>query len=211
MAISNYTQLKDAVASWLHRSDLTTQIPDFITLAESSINRKLALLLQETEANLVATPTSRVIALPTRFASPLGFWCTTDEPREELEYLLPTHLPVTTTQSSSEYYTINGSNLETENPADIAYTYLLRYFANFDIAATDTNLLLTNYPDIYLYGALLESAPYLQDTTAFQIWQNRFEAGVREASRESNRTKARASLRTDLPGSGSSGNILRGY
>ena len=211
MTISTYTTLKDAVASWLHRSDLTTQIPDFITLAESRINRKLALLLQETEATLTATINSRVMATPTRFASPLGLWLTTYQPRQELGYMLPTQIPVTDFKGQSFYYTVNGTNLETENPADLAYTYLLRYFINFDIAATDTNLLLTSYPDIYLYGTLLESAPFLQDTTAFQIWQNRFDVAVQEAISESNRTKARAPLRTDLPGSHRHGNILRGY
>jgi hypothetical protein len=211
MAISTYAELQTAVAGWLHRSDLTTQIPDFITLAESRINRKLALLLQETEATLTATPASRAMAVPTRFASPLGLWLTTYEPRQALGYMLPTHLPVTDEASESVYYTVNGSNIETENPADQAYTYLLRYFINFDIAATSTNSLLDAYPDIYLYGTLLESAPYLQDTTAFQIWENRFEVAVREATRESNRTKSRAPLRTDVPGSYGNGNIIRGY
>lgn len=211
MSITTNTELKAAIASWLHRSDLTTQIPDFITLAESRINRKLALLLQETEATLTATTSSRLMAVPTRFASALGLWLTTYQPRQELEYRLPVQLPVTNTSGASFYYTVSGSNIETENPADQAYTYNLRYLINFDIATTSTNLLLTNYPDIYLYGALLESAPFLRNTNDLKMWQNRFDLACKEALSESNRTKSRASLRTDLPGSTRSGNILRGY
>ena len=37
MAISTYTELKSAVARWMNRTDLDTQIPDFITIAESRI------------------------------------------------------------------------------------------------------------------------------------------------------------------------------
>ena len=41
MAISNYTELKTAVANWLDRDDLTDRIPEFIALAESRFNRLL--------------------------------------------------------------------------------------------------------------------------------------------------------------------------
>ena len=41
MAITNYTELKSSLADWLNRSDLTTVIPDFITLAESQFNREI--------------------------------------------------------------------------------------------------------------------------------------------------------------------------
>ena len=39
MAISNYSELKAAIADWLNRSDLTDSIPDFIALAETRHKR----------------------------------------------------------------------------------------------------------------------------------------------------------------------------
>ena len=39
MALGTFTELKDAIADWLDRSDLTARIPDFIALAEARINR----------------------------------------------------------------------------------------------------------------------------------------------------------------------------
>ena len=39
MAISNYSELKTAIASWLDRTDLTDIIPDFIALAETRHKR----------------------------------------------------------------------------------------------------------------------------------------------------------------------------
>ena len=41
MALSNYTELKASIADFLNRDDLTSVIPDFITLAESQINRDI--------------------------------------------------------------------------------------------------------------------------------------------------------------------------
>jgi hypothetical protein len=41
MAITTFAELKTAIASWLDRSDLTSTIPDFITLFESVANRRL--------------------------------------------------------------------------------------------------------------------------------------------------------------------------
>ena len=47
MAISNYTELKTAVANWLDRDDLTDRIPEFIALAESRFNRLLRIRAME--------------------------------------------------------------------------------------------------------------------------------------------------------------------
>ncbi len=41
MALSTYTELKSSLADWLNRSDLTSVIPDFISLAEAQIERQL--------------------------------------------------------------------------------------------------------------------------------------------------------------------------
>ena len=41
MAISTKSELHTAVTNWLNRSDLTSRIPEFITLAEASFNRNL--------------------------------------------------------------------------------------------------------------------------------------------------------------------------
>ena len=39
MSISNYSELKSAIADWLLRTDLTSVIPSFISMAEAQISR----------------------------------------------------------------------------------------------------------------------------------------------------------------------------
>ena len=50
MAISTYTELKTSIANFLNRDDLTATIPDFISLAESSINNEIRHWRMETRA-----------------------------------------------------------------------------------------------------------------------------------------------------------------
>ena len=43
MALNTYTGLKASIADFLNRDDLTSAIEDFITLAESQINRDVGI------------------------------------------------------------------------------------------------------------------------------------------------------------------------
>ena len=73
MSIGTYAELVTALdgqGGYLHRGDVTALIPDWIKLAESRINRKLRVLLQETEATLTATIGSRQMAVPVLFIVP---------------------------------------------------------------------------------------------------------------------------------------------
>ena len=212
MSITTYAELVaalDGSDGYLHRTDLTAKIPDFIALAESKINRKLRVLLQETESTLTATIGSRLMAAPTLFGTPIALWLTTYQPREALVYRTPYDLPVTTTNGGSDYYTVDGAYVATENPADIAYTYTLRYWTRFALATTSTNTVLTNYPDAYLFGALVESCSYTQDQSQLGLWMSKFDAAIKEAMTDTTKTKGTATLRTEF--GGSRPNILRGF
>lgn len=214
MAISTFSELVTALdgsTGYLHRSDLTARIPDFIKLAESEINSDLKLLLQETESTLTATISSNQIAVPTRFGTPIALWCTTYSPRMELLYRNAAELPFTNTRGPSQFYTIDGAFIETENNADIAYTYTLRYVQDVDLATTLTNTVLSNWPKIYLFGALLQSIGYTRDYAQQGYWQAEYERAVLKAMRDTNATKSKQSLRSDRFLSMRRANIIRGF
>jgi hypothetical protein len=77
MSVSTYAELKSAIASWLHRSDLTSVLSDFVTLSESKFNRRLRTRFQETAFG-PTTPTSYEIAIPSDFAAVRKLWRTSD-------------------------------------------------------------------------------------------------------------------------------------
>ena len=65
MAISTYAELQTAIANFLARSDLTSQIPDFITLAEARMSRELETRSQEKRAQASTSASDEFISLPT--------------------------------------------------------------------------------------------------------------------------------------------------
>lgn len=209
MALTTYTELKAAVASRLHRSDLTTQIVDYITIAEKRLNRLLNLTGGETEdASLVAVVSSRTLTLPSLYGKPIALYLTTYLPRIEIQYRLPTELQVLSYNGPASFWTIDGANLKTDAPADQAYTYTFRYSADYDIASTSTNTLLTNYPELYLYGALIEAGMDVKDDAMVSSSNGRFTQALQEATDDINATKKIAQLTTDFGGPRS--NIFNG-
>ena len=65
MALDTYANLQTSIASWLHRADLTSQIPDFIDLCETKFNRVLRLSTMEVRAT--ATLDEQYEEVPTDF------------------------------------------------------------------------------------------------------------------------------------------------
>jgi hypothetical protein len=47
-------------------------------------------------------------------------------------------------------------------------------------ASSQTNWVLSRYPDIYFYGALVEASPYLRDDTRVPMFEQRFSNAIAE-------------------------------
>ena len=57
----------------------------------------------------------------------------------------------------------------------------------------DSCWLLTTAPDLYLYGTLMEAAPYLDDDQRIQTWGSLYEQGMNALQIESDRAKVGSS------------------
>ena len=199
MPFSNYTELQAGVKGWFHR-DLAAQIPDFIARAEASINRIAQVRTMENEVALTLPAGARTIALPAGFVAPLAVWLGATH-RDPLHAATPEELPVTTAAGCPTYWAIDGATLAFNCPADVQRTVMLRYMGGFKLSdAAPTNALLTKYPDIYLYGALLQSAPWLRDTDSLPLWNEMYNRAVREINQTESRSRAVAPLRTEIAG-----------
>lgn len=209
MAISTYGELQAAIVTRSHRSDLTTLVPDFITLAEARLNRTPKLRTMEAEASLVCVVSSRTISLPADYESPVALWLL-DTDRDPLSPRLPQDLQITTENGRPERWAIDGTTIAFDCPADQAYPVIFRYLGRFALSGSDaTNWLLTNNPDVYLYAALCEMAMHLEDEKKLVRWEARFGQALGEVRRVQSRQR-KALLTTELAGVGRS-NILRGW
>jgi hypothetical protein len=86
-------------------------------------------------------------------------------------------------------YTINSGEIEFVPAPDDAYPLTMVYYATLpSLSDTETsNWVLDLYPDLYLYGTLLHSAPYLSDDAKIQVWGSLYQSALDSVNRESNK------------------------
>lgn len=196
--LTSYDDLVAAITGWLHRSDLRPQVPTFIALAEARINRIAQIRAMEIETPLVIQAGTRTAPLPVGYSSPLAAWLE-GECRRQLTALVPETMYVRSGAGEPAYWCIDGANLAVDCPADVDRTVTLRYRGVFRLGVdTPTNVILVNYPDLYLYGSLLESGPFIRDVDSMNLWREMYARAVAEVNRNESRARAVAPLRTEI-------------
>jgi len=174
MAISNYSELKAAIADWLNRSDLTDSIPDFIVLAETRHKRDFKIRRMETRVTANTVADSEFYSLPDNFVAMRNIQLNTD-PKTPLEYLTPEQMDriyAGSAKGKPKAFSIIGNNIQLRPMPDSVYQIEILYFKHFTALSDSntTNDMLTHHPDAYLYGALVEAEPYLQNDKRIQTW-----------------------------------------
>lgn len=209
MAITTYAQLKTALADWSNRSDLTSYLGDFITVAEGRLNDMLLLKNMEAEESLTLTTDVNYVALPSGYVSDIALWLIVDGERVELEKILPEQLPYYTDSAQPQYWAIDGANIRFDCPALEGYSAKFRMFKASNLSdSVTTNYLLAKRPDIYLAGGLVELARFTNDSELFNRWEPKFLKGTAELKAAENRSRE-VILRTEI-GARGRGNIIRG-
>ena len=205
MAISNYGELKTAVANWLERDDLTDRIPEFIELAEDRIAQDPRLRIRPMETSTDLTVNAQEVALPTGFLEARRVYLQ-GTPLRRLEFLSPENFWIRNLANQAgvpKWFTIEGENIVFGPSPETTYTGKLLYWQRFTALAndTDTNWILSNARGLLLYGALLESAPFLEDDVRALTWSTLFDdtvAKVREADKRDRHSGAPLMSRSDV-------------
>lgn len=172
MAISTYTELQAAVANWLARGDLSSRVPEYITMAEGWIAYgldmgqikipPLRIRAMETTATPSMVAGTATVALPTRYVAMRNIYIDTD-PKRKLNPVSPEQRLFEKPYAANgipEVYSIEGDNIvlgDIPNSSDALSILYYQKFAAFS-AGADTNWLLTNSPNTYLFGALYASS-----------------------------------------------------
>ena len=183
MAINTYATLQTAAANWLDRSDLTDRIPEFISLAEARFNRILRIRDMETVSTALSTVGgTREYSLPTGFVQMKEFHLSTD-PITPLAYITPemmSRLWAGSTKGKPKVFTIIADNVRLGPNPDAVYTTSMLYYKTFTAlsASNTTSDMLTNNPDVYLYGTLLEAEPFIMNDARVPLWLAAFEKAV---------------------------------
>jgi hypothetical protein len=190
MSLSNYSDLKTTVANYLGRSDLTAQIPTFISLAEIRLARQLRLRQMLKVVSSTTTAGDGTVGLPSDFLSVRDFYVDVS-PRQPLSYLSPSAFTRDARPHESGkpiFYTQRGLEFELAPQPDTAYVVVMLYYAK-PTALSDTNtsnVFMANCPDALLYAALLEAEPYIMNDARLATWTQLYSSAITSLAESDN-------------------------
>jgi len=130
MAITTYAELKSSIANWLNRDDLTSVIPDFISLTEAGINRDLRHYKMVNRVD--ATLDSRYVQVPADWLETLRFSLTTDGTRPlemaSLDDMIKYRQNNSNATGTPRFYSHAGESIEVFPTPDGDYGMQLMYY-----------------------------------------------------------------------------------
>jgi len=200
MALDTYTALLASVADWLNRSDLTAVIPDFVTLAESDIKRRV----RRTSVTDQIDVDDEFVDPPSDMAELRSLSLVTGSPTRDLPLRVCT--PEMLAETKARYAGVAGrptdvaiiaKQLQFAPAPDQTYTANIFYFQSLDplSTTTPTNDVLDEMPDVYLFGALMHAEKYLEHDEREQTWKARFDDAIEQINDVRTREEYNASIR----------------
>jgi len=182
MSFATYSDLKTSIANYLARSDLTTQIPDFITFAENRLRRELRIRQMLKSVTTSTVSGDSTVELPSDFIEIRDFVALTN-PIQPLSYSSPSALsndPRASEVGVPKSYTILANDFLLSPPPDGVYTLRMLYYAApaYLSSSNTTNVFLTTAPDALLYAALIEAEPYLMNDARINTWGTMYDRAI---------------------------------
>ena len=157
--LNNYANLKASIKRFSKREDVDDLIDDFLDMTEQEIyfNQVEPLRIRSmVQLETSATSTSvRTQALPTGFLEFRRTDLTVGGNRCNIDYVTPSVQYIRTGTGTPANYTITNQ-IEYDIVPDLAYVTNINYYGKLTALSSSntTNDILTNHPNIYLYGAL---------------------------------------------------------
>lgn len=177
---ATYEALQASIARWLNRTDLTDVIPDFVLMAEAEFSRDPRIRSAAQTTRLTGMTADGTVPLPEDM---LELKCFKIED-EEYEFLPPeTFYGI----CGGRYYTRDGATLvaKDEPQGDWELSYLARLPAlQFP---SDTNWLLQNHYDVYLWKCCEQGSVWLRDVDGAQGYRAKYDAAVSQMLDANNR------------------------
>ena len=179
---TDYTTLQATIADYLARSDLTTQIPEFIRLAEDRLLRDLRIRQMLKVATASTTAGDATVSLPSDFVAMKDLHLQGNPP-QTIKFLSTSNFfrnAQTAVSGLPSRYTLLGAEFQFAPIPDSAYTLQMVYFYKPEYLSdtNSSNLWLADTPDLLLYAALGEAEPYLMNDERLNTWASMYDRGV---------------------------------
>lgn len=179
---ATYAGLQTEIASWIARSDLTSYIPNMITMGEAYLNRELPAI--EADTTLTGTQDSRRIDITSiTMTEPVALFLAASG-EDEFEILPRTDGSFTYLSASGvpKYYAIdaNSTAIDFDCPLLSAYPFRFRYRQRYALSdSATTNWLLTNHPDVYLAASLSFAGAFVKNFAYADMFSRMLSESIR--------------------------------
>ena len=179
-----YAELKTAIANYLNRSDLTSDLDTFIDNVEAELNRRLR--TKDMIKRATATADSQYLTVPTDWIEAINVEITSNDfsPlfQQSIESLDVYRKSNNNSTGQPVYFAMVDDSIELAPTPDVEYTLQLTYYAKIS-ALSDTNtsnFVSVSHPDVYLYGALKHASIFLMEDERIPMFTQQFEKALEE-------------------------------
>jgi len=183
-----YAELKTAIANYLNRSDLTSEMDTFIDNVEAELNRRLR--TKDMIKRATATADSQYLTVPTDWVEAINVEITSGNfsPlfQQSIESLDVYRKSNNNQTGQPIYFAMVDDSIELAPTPDVEYTLQLTYYAKITgLSDSNTsNFVSTSHPDVYLYGALKHASIYLMEDERIPMFTAQFEKALEEMRME---------------------------
>ena len=179
-----YAELKTAIANYLNRSDLTSDIDTFIDNVEAELNRRLR--TKDMIKRATATADSQYLTVPTDWIEAINVEITSNDfsPlfQQSIESLDVYRKSNNNSTGQPVYYAMVDDSIELAPTPDAEYTLQLTYYAKISALSDSntSNFVSVSHPDVYLYGALKHASIFLMEDDRIPMFTQQFEKALEE-------------------------------
>lgn len=184
MSLDTYANLQAEIVDWLARPDLAAKAPTFIALAEAEMRRQLRRTRKRASATFSAAsfivPADAAEITSVRLVTGLASY---DKPLTECTPDLLADFRTSLSQTGRpRFFAVVGSEVLLVPAPDSPYPAELVYFTKIvPLSSTvTTNTILTDAPDAYLKGALVQASEYIEHDERTAGWQSDFDKAINQ-------------------------------
>ena len=190
---STYQELKDQIINFVNKPDIDQTVDTFIDLTEAEMSRRLRHWRMERRSTAILN--SQYVPLPSDFIEPVRLSITSGDTyvleAESQAQLIDRRAEAGNTTGLPRYYAIIDGTIEVFPTPSSDYTLEMVYVSKVQAltSSNTTNWVLDYFPDAYLYGSLMHTAPFLEEDQRLTVWSSLFEKAVESINQENANAK----------------------
>lgn len=173
LAFEDYTELTDAIADWMNRSDLSGAVQSMVALAEARMRRELAPFFGELSESIICTDGEG--GLPDDFSIARRVVYDT---RALDNVSAVGAYNITSTLAEPYAYSIEKGFLKLWPAVDATVTLLYQPTIPQLSEASPTNDILSAHPDLYFYGAMMFAEGYVANDMRAATFAQLFDSAL---------------------------------